>query len=265
MHREHSLTENTADSAGFPWEGRSFEQHSDAFANDHGETPAELAAVLRQLKIAEAELSEALAVFSKARLLIPLLTVAGDLGETPDGRIVDKTQELSIVTVKAPDGRSVLPVFSSVAAMRRWNPDARPVPNFGKNVALAALDDGNDLVILDPGTPETQLGLRRPALWALADDEQYAPSWADDRVLAEFTESIKSEESVDALSLAPGDPNFDLTSPELLVRLSLQPGLDQAQVAQLLGRLQQRWASSEIIAKGVDSMMLRIESAEQPS
>lgn len=261
MH-DHTQHHNTADSAGFPWEGRSFEAQSDAFANDAGETPPKLAQIMAAFRAGNAGHPEVLDVFADSRVLIPLLTVAGELGETPDGRLVDKTQELSIVTVQAPDGRSVLPVFSSVAAMNRWNAEARPVPNFGRNVALAALDDGNDLVILDPMTPEMEFGLRRPALWALAQSAQYTPSWADDAVAAAFAESILDESAARTVTLASGDHDARLLSPELLVTLALEPGLSQDALAELIQRLQARWAASSIIADRVDSMMLRLGTAE---
>ena len=56
---------------------------------------------------------------------------AGETGTTADGLTVDKTQELSIVTVTGPDGRAVRPVFSSVDAMKTWNPETEPA-NCGK-------------------------------------------------------------------------------------------------------------------------------------
>ena len=76
------------------------------------------------------------------RFLIPLVAVAGETGLTDDGHVVDKTQELSIITVAGPDGRAVLPVFSSVDTMRHWRPDARPVPADAVRVALAAAATG---------------------------------------------------------------------------------------------------------------------------
>lgn len=257
MHH-HSQAENTADSAGFPWKGRSFEQHSDAFVDDRGETPPELAEALAGFRAGRYRQHEVVRVFATSRVLIPLLTVAGDVGLTPDGRTVDKTQELSIVTVQAPDGRSVLPVFSSVAAMQRWNPEARPVPNYGRNVAVAALDDGNSLVILDPTSPETEFGIRRPSLWALAQATEIEPCWEDALVLAAFEASIAGEDAVQSVALSCGDPEARLIAPELLVSLKVQAGLAQDELGALTGRLQQRWAVSEVIADRVDSIALRI-------
>jgi len=258
---EHEVPTNSSDSAGFPWQGRSFEQHSEDFAGDIGLTPPELADVIARFQAGKATHQEVADIFSSARVLIPLLTVAGEVGETPDGRIVDKTQELSIVTVQAPDGRNVLPVFSSVEAMKHWNPDARPVPNYGRTAALAALNDGNELLILDPTHPNTEFGFRRPILWAIANGEARVPCWRDDEVLSEFERSIQNEEAVRSVTLDCGDREARLVSPELIVLLELEAGLNQAQLAQLLERLQARWAASQTIAERVDSMTVRVTAA----
>ncbi len=117
-----------------------------------------------------------------SRLLIPLVAVAGELGTNEHGHAIDKSQELSIVTVMGPDGRSVLPAFSSVSAMSLWNPAARPVPATAARVALAAASENTDLVVLDP-TSETEFALRRPALWALAQSQSWTPSYLDEEVL----------------------------------------------------------------------------------
>jgi hypothetical protein len=258
---EHSHPEHAADSAGVPWEGRSFGQHSDEFANDSGLTPPELAEAIAQFRLGAVTHQHVSQIFASSRVLVPLLAVAGEVGETPDGRMVDKTQELSIVTVEAPDGRKVLPVFSSVEAMQRWNPDARPVPNFGRTVAIAALSDGNDLVILDPTNPSTQFGFRRPTLFALSNNTTHVSCWEDPDVRREFEQSISAERAIHSIQLTSGDTEADLASPELEVSLRLSPGLGQRDVDELLTRLQVRWAASETIAERVDSLTVRLTAA----
>ena len=41
-----------ADSAGFPWEGRTFDHHGTAFADDDGSTPPELRAAVERVRAA---------------------------------------------------------------------------------------------------------------------------------------------------------------------------------------------------------------------
>ena len=194
-----------------------------------------------------------------SRLLIPLVAVAGELGTNDHGHAIDKSQELSIVTVMGPDGRSVLPAFTSVAAMTAWNPTARPVPATALRVALAAASENTDLVVLDP-TSVTEFALRRPALWALVQTQPWLPSYLDTEVLSAFMDAAELEPAVAAVQLAPGDPGARLAGPELIVQLSLQPGLDHRALDDVVIRLQQRWAENALIAARVDSLALQLVS-----
>jgi hypothetical protein len=248
----------SADSAGVPWAGRSF-GHNPA-SDDDGSAPERLVEALRRFRSRELGEADVVDAVRESRLLIPLVAVLGESGHDAQGRLVDKSQELSIVTVEAPDGRNVLPVFTSVDAMSRWNPRARPVPADGVRVALAAADEGTDLVVIDPTSP-TEFGIRRPALWAMAKAEPWRPSYLDETVLEAFMESADGEDAVVAIQLAPGDPDARLATAELVVALSLVDGLDRAALDELLARLQERWSRSEVIATRVDSLAVRLARA----
>lgn len=250
-----------SDSAGLPWEGRTFDAHPSEFADDDGSTPAALAEALAGFRAGTLGAEAVVAVFPSARVLIPLLAEAGEIGFTDEGKMVDKTQELSIVTVQAPDGRTVMPVFSSVEAMQRWNPEARPVPSFGNRVALAAIDDGNDLVILDPTSADTEFGLRRPVLWAIAREESYVVPWRDEAVVTDILAASGADDRVLGLRVLPGDPQARLATPETLVEITVAPGLDQAALGEIVGALQAVWAQSEIVAERVDSLTVRFRAA----
>ncbi len=264
-----------ADSAGFPWEGRSFDHHETAFADDDGSAPEPLVAAVRALRtaaeayrrgsgsadalgdLAEAH-SKALLALSDSRVLIPLLAEAGDLGVTPEGRTVEKTQELSIVTVASPDGRRAMPVFSSVDAMRAWNPEARPIPVPMPQAALAAAQEQTDLIIVDAGTPERELGVRRTQLEAVALARRAVPSWADEAVQRAFREARDEDPRVFDIRLAPGDPEARLLAPEADAVLVLQPGLDREALGEIVDVVQRRWAASELIVERVDSLRVRL-------
>jgi hypothetical protein len=246
------------DSAGVPWEGRSFD-HA-ASSDDDGSAPAKLLEALKRFRTRELGEAEVVDEVRVSRLLIPLVAHAGDIGTAPSGHLVDKTQELSIITVEGPDGRSVLPAFTSVTAMAKWNPKARPIPADGVRVALAAANEGTDLVVLD-ATTETEFAIRRPALWAMAQDLPWMPSYLDEQVLAEFMAAADGEEAIVAIQLAPGDADARLAGPELIVQLSLIEGLDEIALAELLGREQERWTASEIITQRVDSMTVKLARA----
>ncbi|QTX05007.1 SseB family protein [Agromyces archimandritae] len=251
---------NTADSAGRPWAGRAFE--ANPFAGDDGRAPEALRLALEGFGAGEAGADAVVDAFREARLLIPLMAELGDGGtETGVGGLaVDKSQELSIVTVDGPDGRRVLPVFASVDAMGRWNRSARPVPADGVRVALAAADDGTELVVLDPGSP-TEFVLRRPAVWAVAQQKPWKPAWAEPAVREGFLRSIASELAVVDVELAAGDPGARLAGPELVVRLRLIAGLGREELDAVLARLAKRWAADDAIATLVDSLTVKLVQA----
>lgn len=252
------------DSAGQPWAGRSVE-HTE-FDDDDGLAPLALLDALRRFRARELGEEGVIDVLRSSRLLIPLVTALGDDGPAadtapddyrPHGLRADKTQELSIITVAGPDGRAVLPVFSSADAMRAWNPAARPVPADAVRVALAAAQEDTDLVVLDP-TGDTEFVVRRPALWAIAQDTPWTPSFASRQVAAAFEESISTELAALSVSLSAGDPRSRLAGPELIVRLEMADGLSRADLDATLARLAARWAADDVIATGVDSLRVQI-------
>lgn len=243
------------DSAGVPWAGRHFEQ--EASSGDDGSAPEALMQALAQFHAGDGGEQSVVAAIRGSRLLIPLVATLGESGVGEHGHLVDKSAELSIVTVEGPDGRDVLPAFSSVAAMQKWNPKARPVPADAVRVALAAASEQTDLVVLD-ATSDAEFVIRRPALWAIAQSQSWIPSYLDPEVLAEFMRSAEPESEVVRIELAPGDPHARLAGPELIVSLSLAPGLDQQSLDALLARLQQRWSESPLIAARVDSLALKL-------
>lgn len=283
--RSSDVPDDATDSAGVPWAGRAFQPNE--HADDDGRAPEALASALRRFRSGDGGQGDVVAAFAHSRLLIPLLaelgtglvseqtgteteetnsatgqsdSVAGiDLG--PHGLAVEKSQELSIVTVEGPDGRRVLPVFASVEAMSRWNPDARPVPADGVRVALAAADEGTDLIVLDPGS-DSEFVLRRPAVWAVAQSQPWHPSFDSPDVLAAFERSIGTELSVLGVDLEAGDPDARLAGPELVVRLTLVAGLSRTELDTVLQRLAARWAADDAIATLVDSLTVRLVSAD---
>lgn len=251
------------DSAGLPWEGRTFDHHGTAFADDDGETPETVRDAVAHLRDAAddsdphrlaAAHAEVIVALSQSRLLIPLVAEAGDLGQTPEGKTVEKTQELSIVTVASPDGRRVMPVFTSVERMRHWNAEARPIPVPGPQVAIAAAQEITDLLIVDAATADAEFGVRRPAFEGMALGEPTVPSWADPEVQRAFAESVADDPLIAEVHLAPGDPTARLIGPEVDVVIVLTERIDRDALTETLSRLQRSWNASSVIAERVDSM-----------
>jgi len=249
---------HAADSAGQPWAGREFSANT-AATDDGTATPA-LAAALQAFRDGVGGAEDVVDAFRDARLLVPLVAHLAEAGIDEYGRRVDKKQELAIVTVAGPEGRNVLPVFSCVATMSAWNPKARPVPQNGARVALGAVSEQTELVVLDPGS-DTEFVLRRPALWALAQSQPWTPSYSDAAVRDAFSTSIERELAVQAVELAAGDPGYRLAGPELIVRLQLAAGLTAQELDVILARLAARWAADDVIATRVDSLTVQLAPA----
>ncbi len=248
------------DSAGQPWAGRTFDAR--LHIDDNGSAPEQLLEAIRRFHDREVGEENVIDAIRGSRLLIPLVTHLGDSATNEFGLTIDKSQELSIITVAGPDGRNVLPAFSSAAAMASWNPDARPVPSDAIRVALAAAEENIDLVVLDATAP-TEFVIRRPALWAIAQSMNWTPSYASRLVNAAFTESIATELSVLTVDLAAGDPGARLAGPELIVRLELVDGLSRTELDTTLARLANKWSVSDVIATGVDSLRVQLVAGER--
>lgn len=244
-----------ADSAGQPWQGRHFEPNT--HASDNGEAPPAYLAAIEALRAGSASLAEVVDVVRTCRFLIPLVAVAGDTEVTDDGHVIDKTQELSIITVAGPDGRAILPVFSSVATMQHWRPDARPVPADAVRVALAAASEGTDRVIVDARSERTQLVLPRPAVWAIAQQQPWVAAVDDPEVLDAIAAPVAQHPAVWAVSLLAGDPLGRGDAPEVIVRLAVEPGLPLERLREITTALGAAWSQSAIVTERIDSLSVQ--------
>jgi len=258
-----------ADSAGQPFAGRSFSPHP--FQGDTGEEDPGLAAARLELestlamdptKRTTAELSRAwvgvVDALRTTRLLSPLLAEAGDFGVTDTGAVVEKTQELAVIHVEGPDGRAVAPVFSSVARMAAWNPQARPVPVEAIRVALATAADGLELLVVDPGSDQ-QFVVRHSALEAIATQAEYLPPWSNPQVLDAIAEALQAPGSpVSRHRVVPGDPTHTLAGPELVVVVGVKPGLAAEDLRTQLGQISETWSANPVLARLVDGLGIRV-------
>jgi hypothetical protein len=255
FEHEHINKNRFSDSAGVPWEGR--ELHENNFSNDDGSADANLIETITKFQRGEAKNEDVVAAFSKARLLIPLLADLGDTEIGEHGHKIDKSAELSIVTVGTPDDQNGLPVFSSVAAMQIWNPTARPVPSDAIRVAIAAASEGNTRIILDAEGP-TEFAIRRPAIAAIAQEEKWVHPANDSRVRDEFARVLEGVDEFHGFELEDCDPQSRLHSAELQLVLKLAEGLSGERVQELMQGLAKKLADSSVIAEHVDSLRVKL-------
>jgi hypothetical protein len=246
----------TTDSAGTPWAGRQFSGNS--WAHDDGSTPPVLAEAIAAT-LESGSLAPTVLALKSSRLLVPLVAQLGEGAQGAGGLTADKSADLSIVAVATPDGQSAIPAFSSVQEMQNWRADARPVPIEAARVAVAAVSEGHSRVVLNPAS--IALGLRTPALAAIAQQHDWQPPELNPEI-RDLVANAASAAGSQLLSfdLANGDPTNTLRGPELLIKLTLEPGLDRAGLDALLAGFAQR-LQTERFGLLVDSLAIKVERA----
>lgn len=224
------MQDKFSDSAGVPWEGRSFEANN--FAADNGETPESLIPILADRPVSKVVVVEAL---KGTRLLIPLIAELGESEIGPNGLVVEKFADLAIVAVATPDGQSAIPAFTSVSEMSKWNSSARPVPVSAEKVCLAAAAEGHNRVVLNPAS--SAIVLRRPQLAAIAQGLNWEPPHLSDAVRQKVLLATKKHLMISSVDLFDGDPESNLAGSELTIQLGFKPGLTPETLREILTRL----------------------------
>ena len=123
------------------------------FAVDDGSVPPGVAAVLAAYDAGEASYAETLAVLQQARLLVPVVAVAGDVEVDEQGLAHDKTSDMATVLLTGRDGRTALLAFTGIEPLRAWDPGARPVPVPTALAAGSAAQDGAHALVIDVAGP----------------------------------------------------------------------------------------------------------------
>lgn len=243
-----------ADSAGVPFDGREFRPHP--FAGDDGGAPEQLAMALDRYarEQSSAAVSQVVEALRRDRILVPLIAEAGDIGHTPEGRVVEKTQELSIVSVQGPDGQAVGLVFSDVTSLQAWRPDARPQPAEAARAAAWALEESMSRLVINP-TSATECLLRRGALVALITGESYIAPWEDPEVAEAIEQGVGQSGTV--MSIRSGWDSAP-AGPDLVVEIGLPPGLSAEQLRERQQGWAAQWSASDVIARRVDGMQLAL-------
>lgn len=272
-------TGGATDSAGQPWAGRSL-AGDDAtihnFENDDGTPDGGYLAALARLAAGEGDEAGVVASLATARVFVPILAQLAEEGEGAadlhgDTLHGDKQADMALVTLKAPDGRTALPAFTSAAALNAWHPEARPVAVYAARAALSAVAEGAELLVLDPGS-ELTFVVRRPAVWALAQQQAWTPSYANPELAQSLGSAAAGFPEVRRVEIHQGGGVASAAAdgrllpgggagPELRVVLYLEDGLDAAGVQHLVAGLQNAWARNELFVEQVDSIEIKLQRA----
>lgn len=234
---------------------------SSPFAGDDGTADAAVAAALAALEAGAGTVAAVVDALAGTRVLVPVLAeleVEDVVVHDGHEHTVDKEASAGIVALRAPDGRTALPVFTSVATMAAWRPDARPVPSDVARAALSAVTEGWEVLVVDPGGPTTVL-VPRPAVWALAQQERWHPAVTSDGVDPDLRAAV-----VAAVSPVVGVVSVDAvpgSRAEVAVVVDLVAGLDRAGLDAVLTQVNAAVAGVELVATRVDSLELRPRAA----
>lgn len=158
-----------------------------------------------------------LAALTDARLLVPVVAILGEAevvesepreasveggGRRAGGLRRDKTSDMAVPTLQAPDGRRALPAFTSLETLARWRPDARPVAVPLRQALEATAHEKADTLVLDLAGP-VPYQLTGPALLALAEGRTSADPLADPAVTEAVCTVLAAEPEVLRAHLAP--------------------------------------------------------------
>lgn len=271
------------DSAGQSWTGRSLpdgdKYHN--FDDDDGAADSRFTEAVARLLAGTGTEREVIASLATARVFIPIVAQLAEQTVGENGLVSDKESDMALVTVQAPDGRRALPVFTDADALARWHPEARPVAVYAARAALSAVAEEAQLLVLDPGS-ERPFVVRRPAMWALAQQQDWVPSYGDDAVVSVLRESVAALDNAAVVGISAGacqgieslwerktEPSGRTVAgggagPELRVTITLIPGLDQLAVDEVINALQIFWAENEYFAHAVDSVQVLLRHPATP-
>jgi hypothetical protein len=193
---------------------------AERFRDDDGSADPAAAAALGAFAAGTGSEHAALLALATARLLVPVLAEA----EAPvPAAAGEKSSDLALPTLVGHDGRRAIPAFTSVEALARWQPAARPVPADAARVWQAAAED-SCAVIIDVAGP-FPLAVEGTRLAALAEGAPVPAPDEDPDIQSAVEAAITG---VLATLPAPGGgaPAADAPVTGALVGFALHPGVD---------------------------------------
>ncbi|KAK1183304.1 SseB family protein [Streptomyces sp. NBS 14/10] len=220
------------------------------FSGDDGSADPRLTAALAAWADDPSAELEVLGALTGARLLVPVVALLGEVEEGPDGLRREKTSDMAVPTLQAPDGRRALPAFTSLETLARWRADARPVAVPLRQALEAAAHEKADTVVLDLAGP-VPYQLTGPALLALAEGRTSADPLADPAVAEALRTVLAAEPGVLRAHLTPAADS------DGILALTLDPG---APAPEAVRRVAEALAADETLrarlVRGLDLALL---------
>ncbi|MDQ3526775.1 MAG: SseB family protein [Actinomycetota bacterium] len=270
------------DTAGVGWAGRTLT--ATGFEDDRGAADE----ALRDALADPDQEGQLVAAVSQARLLVPVVAVPGEAEERDghstqgDGGLGSQVDSaMAVATLTAPDGTRALPAFTSLERLRSWDPACRPVPVTAQRAARAAVQEGCQVIVLDPSGPQrpatggaigsatrtatgsatgagsvteqaTDHVLRGSMVWALATGREWVPAHRDPQVAAAVAAAVGEEPRVLGHDLT-GSPGGGLG-----IVLTVAPGLGPTHLEALVARIGRRIAADGQVRARIDAVDFRV-------
>ena len=244
------------DTAGVSWEGRDYTVSP--FPEDSGAIPEELGRALTAHRAGQDPHRQAfVAALARSRVLVPIMAVATETGTTAHGLTGDNGADMAMVSITAPDGIRVLPIFTAADALSAWRSVARPVPVVAPQAAQAAVQEGCTALLVDAATSPDVGGpilLPRSVLWALAQGREWVPPHLDPELSAVLDAVADAPDQVEGLSARAGQRS------EVDLHLQLRPGLTAPQVRAVVDEVSARLGAETLVAERISSLRLVLGS-----
>lgn len=262
------------DTAGVAWAGRTLT--GTGSGDDRGAADE----ALRDALADPDQEGQLVAAVSQARLLVPVVAVPGEAEERDghptqgDGGLGPQVDSaMAVATLTAPDGTRALPAFTSIERLRSWDPACRPVPVTAQRAARAAVQEGCQVIVLDPSGPQrpatggatgsatvagavteqaTDHVLRGSMVWALATGREWVPAQRDPQVAAAVAAAVGEEPRVLGHDLT-GSPGGGLG-----IVLTVAPGLGPTHLEALVARIGRRIAADGQVRARIDAVDFRV-------
>ncbi|NYH54327.1 hypothetical protein HNR06_003916 [Nocardiopsis arvandica] len=191
------------------------------FRDDDGSADPEVEARLREHASGRNGDRQVLAALSGSRVLIPVVATATGTEEGFGGLTKDKHSEVAVPIMTGKDGRRGMLAFTSVDAVRRWRPDARPVPFTTKDACQAAVEEGADALVIDVAGPAPYTVQGR-FLTMLAETGAVPEPREDPQVLALVYQVTHTEFGIERVRIHPSERG------DIGIRLELDERDDEA-------------------------------------
>jgi len=197
---------------------------------DTGAADPAVTAVLAAYAAGAATEREVLTAIAATRLLVPVVAVLAEANA--DG--TEKETDMALPTLIGNDGRKAVIAFTGTDTVKRWRPDARPIPVPAPSLWPAVAAEQADAVVIDVAGP-VPLAIEGARLRALAAGAPPPFPHEDPDVRAQVAQSAALAGVIGDITLEPGGPDAELT-----IVLKADPATAQSAAQSIAARLSPR-------------------------